>query len=206
MSLPSSSNLRNTITFPLFANLPAENDISPRYYAPNPQTGIYRPTRHWAFLAEIIDFTMFIRLQIDVKDNIGRVLPVWIHTDDRGKDLARQCQQGYTLVVTYAEKHYFMDGKVGIKLEEGSSFNVLPHSMADLMAANDAVFEEDRKEKCASCGAKGGGKGDSLKMCSICKVTFYCGKVGHSYLCHIGVNFLSSQSFLVRRSARLKHG
>jgi hypothetical protein len=206
MSLPPSSNLRNPITFPSFANLPADNDIDPLYYAPNPQTGIYTPTRHWAFLAEIVDFTTFIRLQVNVKDNSGLVLPVWIHTDDRGKGLAQQCQQGSTLVVTYAEQHYFMDGSVGIKLEEDFSFHVLPHSMTDLLAANDAVFQEDRKEKCASCGTKGEDKGDSLKMCSRCKVILYCGKVSHSYLCHMGVICLSSHSFLVCRSARLKHG
>jgi hypothetical protein len=204
MSPPPSPNLRNTITFPSFANLPAEDGINSLYYAPNLQTGIYRPTRHWAFLAEIVDFTMFIRLRIDVKDNSGRVLPVWTHTDDRGKGLAQQCQQGSTLVVTYAEKHYFMDGTAGIKLEEGSSFRVLPHSMADLLAANDAVFEEDRKEKCSSCGTKGGDKG--LKRCSRCKVTFYCGFVSHSYLCRMGVIRLSSHTFIVCRSARLKHG
>lgn len=119
---------------------------------------------------------MFIRLRIDVKDKSGRVLPVWIHTNDRGKDLAQQCRQGYTLILTYAEKHYFMDGSVGIRLEEGASVMVLPHSIAELMDANDSVFGEDRKEKCASCGMKEGDVSDGLKKCSRCKYTFYCGK------------------------------
>jgi hypothetical protein len=48
-----------------------------------------------------------------------------------------------------------------------------------------------------------------LKMCSRCKVIFYCGKVSHSqlYLCHMSVIcHLSSHSFFGCRSARLKHG
>jgi len=176
MPLSPSSNLRNSITFPSFAGLPGENDIDLCYYSENPQTGVYRPNRHWAFLAEIVDFSTFIRLQIRVKDKSGQVLPVWIHTDDRGRDLARQCQQGYTIVFTYAEMHYFADGTVGIRLEEGAYVKVLPYSLAELMAANDIVFEEDRKGKCSFCGTMQGDISDNLKVCSRCKNTFYCGR------------------------------
>jgi hypothetical protein len=189
MSFPPSPNLRNPITFSPFTNLPAESDIDTLYYSPNPQTGVYRPTRHWALVAEIVDFDRFFRLHIDVKDNSGRVLPVSLYTDDRGKGLAQQCQQGHTLVVTYAEKHYFFDGTLGIRLEEGSSFRVLPHTMTELMAANDAVFEA-RKEECAFCGTKNGGNGPSLKVCSRCKVAFYCGKVSYFFVCRMGFDLI----------------
>ncbi|KIM73481.1 hypothetical protein PILCRDRAFT_727497 [Piloderma croceum F 1598] len=175
--LPSpSSNLRNTVTFPPFSDLPAEEDINPRYYSEDPRTCIYRPNRHWAFMGEIVDVTMFIRLRIDVKDKSGRVLPVWVHTDDRGTDLAQQCQQGYTLILTYAERHYFMDGDAGIRLEEGASVKVVPYSMAELIGANDIMFEEGRMEKCACCGTKESDTTEALKWCSKCKSAFYCGK------------------------------
>jgi hypothetical protein len=179
MSLSLSSNLRNTVTFPPFSGLPGEQDIDPRYYSENPLNGIYTLNRHWAFMCEIVDVTMLIRLQIDVKDKSGRVLPVWVHTDDRGKDLFRQCRQGYTLILTYAEKHYFMDGDVGIRLEEGASVRVVPYSMAELMGANDTIFGEGKMEKCACCGTKKSDTGDGLKMCSRCKSAFYCGQVDY---------------------------
>jgi len=39
-----------------------------------PQTGIYVPQRHWAFVAEIIDASAFIYLQLDVKNMSSQVI------------------------------------------------------------------------------------------------------------------------------------
>ncbi|KZP21458.1 hypothetical protein FIBSPDRAFT_788285, partial [Athelia psychrophila] len=134
MSPPPSSNLRDSKTFPRFENLPDEDGIEDLYHAEN--NGYINATRHWCLIAEITTILTIFRLRICAKDRDGHEFTVHVHTDDRGAKLAQYCQEGYTLVLLYAQRHYFGDGTLGIRLEEEASVKVLPYSYATLMAAN----------------------------------------------------------------------
>ena len=99
-----------------------------------------------------------------------------------------------------------MDGDVGIRLEEGASVKVVPYSIAELIGANDIIFEEGRIKKCACCGTKESDTVEALKTCSKCKSAFYCGKVDYFVLVRI-LSLSCSCSCLVHRgNARSKHG
>jgi len=172
----SSSNLLNLQTFPAFSGLPDENDIDDLYHVLDPYTHSISPRRHWCLIAEITQLSKFLRLSIYAKDREGREFPIHVHNEDRGVGMARYCQEGYTIVLMYAERHNFADGTVGIRLEEGASVKVLPYSMATLLSANDRYFRAEGKTACDCCGASQSEVEGHLKKCSRCKVTLYCGQ------------------------------
>ncbi|KZP20941.1 hypothetical protein FIBSPDRAFT_826305 [Athelia psychrophila] len=173
--LPSSS-LRDSDTFPNLSNLPGDRGFEDIYHIVDPYTGNISPRRHWCLIAEITKTAKFIRLSIYAKDRDGVEFPVHVHTDDRGVGMSKYCQEGYTLVLMYAERHYFADGTVGIRLEEGASVKVLPYSVATLMAANDRYFGQEGKGACDHCKAGEKETAGGLKNCARCKVISYCGK------------------------------
>ena len=178
----SPADLRNTLTFPSFEDLPDENDIDDRYYSLSPYTSIYRPHRHWCFLGEIVDEMFFVRLRLELRDTAGARVPVHFHTDDRGSSFALRCQKGTTLALLYANSHNFADMSVGLRIEDAESVSVLPFSMEELSEANALIWgsvsgsaqkAEDRM--CDGCEKVG-----DLKACSQCKLVFYCGRVSFS--------------------------
>ena len=118
------AGFRNRATFPGFIDLPDENDVSPEFYASS-DGFIYRPRRHWLFLAEIVDFATMLRRQIDIKDVDGTTVPLFFYTDGRGSELApSQVQKGYTVAILYAQRHKFMFCEPGIRHEEPTNIKV----------------------------------------------------------------------------------
>ena len=178
----SPADLRNTLTFPLFEDVPDENDIDDRYYSLSPYTSIYKPHRHWCFLGEIGDEIGLLRLGLEVRDTAGACVPVFFHTDDRGESFALRCRKGATLAVLYPNRHNFLDMSVGLRIEDAESVSVLPFSMKELSEANalmwDSVSGSEQKVEGRLCG--GCGKGGNLRACSQCKLVFYCGTVSIS--------------------------
>ena len=79
----------------------------------------YRPRRHWCFLAEIVDFTTVLCLQMEVNDIDGRKVPLFFYTDGRGSELTPpKVQKGYTIAILYAQRHAFMFDEPGIRHED----------------------------------------------------------------------------------------
>lgn len=117
-------DLRNEAMFPCFTDLPGENDLDLDYLE-STDGFMYRPRKHWCFLAEIFDIEDFIRLRLIVKDKTGYKTLVAFHTDGRGNELDPSCvQKGYTVAVLYGEQHGFLDMSVGIRHETPASLRV----------------------------------------------------------------------------------
>jgi hypothetical protein len=124
-ALGQLANLRSCVTFPGFINLPDENDVDPEFYKRS-NIGTYRPRRHWCFLGEIVDFTILLRLQMEIKDVDSTTIPLYFYTDGRGSELVpAQVQKGYTVAILYAERHAFMSFELGIRHEDPQMIKVL---------------------------------------------------------------------------------
>ena len=117
-------DFRNRATFPGFNDLPHENHIDPEFYA-SVDEFTYRPRRHWLFLAEIVDYGRFLRLQMTIKDVDSKTIPLFFHTEGRGGELEPSLiQKGYTVAILYAEFHAFAFSEPGIRLEEPTNIKV----------------------------------------------------------------------------------
>lgn len=112
------TDLRNRAIFPGFGDLPGENIVDLNFYESSDMV-TYQPRRHWCFLAEIVDFNMLLRLQMEVNDIDGRKVPLYFYTDGRGSELAPALvQRGYTVAILYAKRHAFMFDEPGIRHED----------------------------------------------------------------------------------------
>ncbi|KAI1144792.1 heterokaryon incompatibility protein-domain-containing protein [Nemania diffusa] len=168
--------LRRRATFPGFVDLPGENEINLEFYKRS-NTGSYRPRRHWCFLGEIVDFTRFIRLQMQIKDVDGTIIPLFFYTDERGREVApAQVQKGYTVAILYAECHQFMTSEVGIRHEDPRMIQIFPLSLHKLLALSDQFQQFSSKpdgiRMCHACGKKG----TTLQRCGKCLSFWYCDK------------------------------
>lgn len=118
------ADLRNTMTFPGFTDLPNENDVDLEFYTSS-DGSTYQPRRHWLFLAEIVDFATLLRLQMDVEDVHGTKIPVFFYTEERGSELApSQVQKGFTIAILYPQRHRFLYSEPGIRHEEPTRIKV----------------------------------------------------------------------------------
>ena len=119
------ADLRNRATFPGFSALPNENVIDLDFYESR-NMAAYRPRRHWCFLGEIVDFLMFARLQMEIKDVEGMTIPLFFYTNTRGRELPPALvRKGYTVAILYAERHAFIYGEPGIRHEDPRMIKVL---------------------------------------------------------------------------------
>jgi hypothetical protein len=119
------ADLRNDAMFPSFAALPGENDLDLNF-VDSTDGLVYRPHKHWCFLAEIVDIENFMRLRLIVKDKTGqRQIPVAFYTPGRGTELdPAHLKRGFTVAVLYGEQHGFLDMTVGIRHEDAASLKV----------------------------------------------------------------------------------
>lgn len=85
------------------------------------EDGVYRPSKHWCFFAEIIEVIPWpARPMFHVKDVIGNdELLVSFNCDERYMfpTITEACKVGSTICIMYANSHRFMDGQVGIRVE-----------------------------------------------------------------------------------------
>ncbi|KAK8900780.1 hypothetical protein QC760_010544 [Botrytis cinerea] len=118
-------SFRNRAIFPSFNDLPHENYVDIEFHVSVDEFN-YRPRRHWLFLAEIVDFNRFIRLQMSIKDVDGMTVPLFFYTMGRGDELEPSLiQNGYTIAIFYAEFHAFAFSEPGIRLEDITNIKVL---------------------------------------------------------------------------------
>lgn len=113
--------LRNREIFPAFNGLPDERYVDLGFYRGGPG----QPNRHWCFLAEIVDFSFFTRLHMEIRDIDGRKVPLFFYTDGRGSELeSAKIQSGYTVAILYAQQHAFMFDEPGIRHEDPARLKV----------------------------------------------------------------------------------
>lgn len=111
-------------TFPSFEDLPDENDIDLRYY--ESQDGFhFTPTKHWCFLAEIVEVEHFLRYKLAVKDKSAASAHIMFYTEGRGSEVPSSLMRvGNTIAVLTPHVHGFLDMTVGIRHEEPSMLRV----------------------------------------------------------------------------------
>ncbi|KFY53223.1 hypothetical protein V496_07798 [Pseudogymnoascus sp. VKM F-4515 (FW-2607)] len=170
------TDFRNQTTFPPFNDLPSDKFTATEFDTSSDET-THRPSRHWVFLAEIVDFFTLARLQMDVKDVDGTTVPLFFYTDGRGRELTpSKVQKGYTVAILYAQRHEFMFSEPGIRLEKSSNIKIFPTSLGNLLALNDQVqnfsVEANGMRTCHGCGKPSA----TLKKCAKCSLFWYCNR------------------------------
>ena len=84
-------------------------------------------------------------------------------------------QNGRTMAVLYAETHYFLDGNIGLRIENLDAIRVINCSLNELLAVSRLYSKERRV--CWSCEKNAKDEGlEEFKKCSACSVASYCGK------------------------------
>jgi hypothetical protein len=130
------ANLRDNTYFPAFEDLPGENNLDLDYY--ESQDGFqYTPQKHWCFFAEVVEIYRFLRLRLQVRDKVGREVPVSFYTNDRGMEPSiSHVRPGNTVAILYPHQHPFLDLSVGIRQEDITTIKVVStiifHILGDL--------------------------------------------------------------------------
>ncbi|KAI8872123.1 hypothetical protein GQ42DRAFT_161523 [Ramicandelaber brevisporus] len=161
------SVLLDTRYFPSYKQLPSEYYVNEDFYVFAGRVG--RPRRHWCYMGEILQVVSYGRVVLKVRDIDGTVILVAFYIDN-DKDLnLRELVRGSTIFIRYAHQHYFLDGNVGIRIEDLETVLVLPYSMKTILEAHHTIAKGGRKV-CNKCKAK-----DCTLCCGKCK-TAYCSR------------------------------
>ncbi|KAJ7449995.1 hypothetical protein B0H11DRAFT_1743343, partial [Mycena galericulata] len=138
------------------------------------------PSHHWCYLGEIVeDESSPIRVVLGVKDKDGEYVRVAFYFDDRKSFDYKNVKIGSTIAVMYAEKHYFLDGSYGLRLEHPKFVKIFPCGLKTLLRISDDIESEapvDSAQKCKACGKEEHPDKISLLRCSRCLGASYCGK------------------------------
>ncbi|KAJ3853775.1 hypothetical protein EV368DRAFT_38225, partial [Lentinula lateritia] len=130
-----------------------------------------RPSRHWCLLAEIVAMQSWpLRPMYLVKDTTGQTFLAAFHYNDRTlfSEVWKKGLVGSTNCVMYASFHHFVDGQVGVRLEEPECVKVRNFSLSVF------EFQMSRLHCPISCALCGGG---ASQRCSRCSTVFYCSKI-----------------------------
>ncbi|KAF7295807.1 MYND-type domain-containing protein [Mycena chlorophos] len=169
--------------FPSFPELPTEYyNVSSHF---DWQTG--RPRVHWCLLAEIkalIPWPMRPMYHVVDRDGNGPYL-ISFHLTEEAMLRFAGLKAGDTLCIMYAIQHRFMDGQIGVRVEEARSVKVLHCNLGSLFDIQHKIVHN--VGKCNRCG-----KASTLK-CARCRL-YYCGKecqandwkAGHKNECKVG--------------------
>jgi len=98
-----------------------------RYYADPGNYGVFGPIKHWCLLVEIVEPIPYLRPMFKVKDKAGNQFLIALYLDN-GVELPpiwkKHCFPGGVIAIMYANKHFFMDGQLGIRVEELENIKV----------------------------------------------------------------------------------
>ncbi|PLB49277.1 hypothetical protein P170DRAFT_509858 [Aspergillus steynii IBT 23096] len=171
---PAYANLRDNKICPRFNALPSAEDLDLRYYAEG-EVG-YAPKKHWCLLVEIVAIERFTRVLLRARDKNNTPVVVAFYTDDKGRTLDTPALKvGNTVAIMYAARHFFLDGSLGVRVEEGEMVKVFPTSLENLLRLSEEIQSWPRDfaehSTCHACGAEG-----ELKKCVRCGVLKYCNK------------------------------
>lgn len=133
------------VYFPTYKKLPHDRGLNEDYYNLDVRSGIYKPGRHWCYIAEIIRDDTLVSPMFLVKDKDGHESRVAFHFEGRTGPMVRvripeleplsapsfnkvPCKVGNTICIMYAHQHNFLDCTHGIRVEERDSVSVSPWS------------------------------------------------------------------------------
>ncbi|KAF9483721.1 hypothetical protein BDN70DRAFT_851332 [Pholiota conissans] len=166
-------DMREEMFFPVFPDLPGDDDIDLRYYDDPGSYGVTGPIKHWCLLVEIVQKIPYPRPTFKVKDKDNNELLVGFYFDNDVKMPAiweKRCKEGGVMAIMYAVAHDFLDGQHGVRVEEVENVKFLPCSLSTLFRIGDDLDLKPVSKICARCKKPGG------LQCSRCSVTKYCGK------------------------------
>ena len=115
----AASNLRNPKFFPAYKH------CAP-YKAYSANRGSI-PLIHWCFLGEIVENESVGRVILRVKDKDGQHILVAFYFDNDASFDGKGVKTGHTIAVLYGEKHNFLDGSYGLRLEHPKFVKVSGH-------------------------------------------------------------------------------
>ncbi|KZV60403.1 hypothetical protein PENSPDRAFT_644311 [Peniophora sp. CONT] len=152
---------------PDWDHLPWENSLNTRFWTN--KHGYYGPSHHWAFVGEIIENLTLLRPSFLLRDREGKEVFIIFYLDNGTQANFKDFRVGRTVVLYYAEKRQFVDGQVGIRIEEMSRAKAIPCTLDTLMKADSEAAAAS--SSCAKCDKSS----TTLSSCSACK-TRYCSR------------------------------
>lgn len=119
--------------FPAFKDLPDEDELDNRYFTDPYTSGVVTFKIHFYFLGEIVANVSLVRPTFQVKDRDGKPALVALYLDQPSLYNPKHYVVGSTLVIEYACKKMFLDGQMGIRVEDG---NAIQGTMCFLIVAD----------------------------------------------------------------------
>lgn len=167
--------LTNRVIFPRFARLPREHKYSLKYYRFT-SGGSYVRSRTWCFVGEITHDVSLWRRSFLIKDRAGYKIPLHFYPETGSFDY-HSLKVGRTVVIMLAQIHLFLDGSIGIRLENLETLLVVKCNLDDLFEMSKCYAKRGEK-KCwnEECEEETLHAAESLMKCSSCKLAFYCDK------------------------------
>ena len=179
--------LQNTFHFPSFRNLPHEDDTADGYWKETSDR-VFNPGCAWFFMAEITNDKLsqipFLRNRVEVRDRAGGTCQISFYPEAGYFDF-KTLKTGNTILVTNGQQHDFMDGSVGLRIEQLRNVVVAPCSMSDLLHLS-ALYHGKKDLKCWNCdkgaaanslaGGASQASAAELKKCAACETARYCSK------------------------------
>lgn len=177
--------LKSRHYFPSFQDLGDENDLDDQYWKENYYTGVWVQACTWCFLGEITDDESsqipFLRNRVLVRDRMGREnIPIFFYPE-RGIFDFKTLKKGHTICVMLAERHYFLDGSIGLRIESLDTVKVIPCALSDLFAMSTFYSQCQENAACWACEKKStdssaAASAVNLKKCAACHIAQYCCK------------------------------
>lgn len=128
--------LKSEHYFPSFRDLGDEHGFDERYWKIHRGVGTQAYT--WCFLGEITNDetsqSSFLRNRILVRDRQGNNNIVIAFYPESGQFDFKTLKRGHTVCVMLAERHYFLDRTVGLRIEDLDTIKVIPSALDDLFA------------------------------------------------------------------------
>ncbi|KAI2780521.1 hypothetical protein F4815DRAFT_117503 [Daldinia loculata] len=163
--------------FPSFRDCPLEHAWDDRYLVECGETaGVNR--KHWCLLGDIIQADTMIRPRIVAKDHKGDRFVVAFYPDDPDDmpRLLKDFKVGNTIAIFYPLVHRFLDGSVGVRIEDSDEVLIIPLGFKDVIKMNEQVLKytvaEGTQRKCHGC--------DDVKVnvnaCARCTLFCYCNR------------------------------
>ncbi|KAI1767765.1 hypothetical protein GGR53DRAFT_480560 [Hypoxylon sp. FL1150] len=169
--------------FPPFRECPGELVWDDRYFTdsdpdPNVPQGGATKRKHWCLLGAIIQTDTFICSRVVAQDYTGHKFVVAFYPNDQN-DMPRLLENfkvGNTIAVFYPLVHNFLDGRIGVRVEETDEVLIIPLGISDVIKMNEQVIEytpgKGNPRKCHGCDEVKQG----LNMCASCTIFYYCNK------------------------------
>jgi len=175
----SAGGLANHTMFPAYGDLPGEVDDA--YHRPR--------TEPWFLVAEVKSVNAVFRYVADTVTRFGESVRIAFYPDNNAQPRTFQYLDilpGCTMLVSNARQHFFLDGSVGLRIEDLDTVYVFPVPSQTLLAESRKLLRLSRTS-CFGCE----GSPEKTSKCSKCRLARYCGvecqaahwKQSHKQLC-----------------------